>query len=119
LAQCSSGENHRRPWSGIGGSGLLVYGEAKSAQVKVVDFTLSSAAATDPERYPLSSGLSTELFGWPMAGARPQRERLRVHLHTGLGRGAALSLENFGRKSFAEVIEPAPQLAEKGLLPPS
>src|SRR5260370_37985343 len=57
------------PWmSGIGGSGLLVYGEAKTGQVKVGDFTLVSPAAADPRRYPPAGGLPNELFRWPSGG---------------------------------------------------
>src|SRR5438445_1875594 len=104
------------PWmSGIGGSGLLVYGEAKTGQVKVVDFTLVSPAATDPKRYPLADGVSNELFGWPMVEGDRNAKGFESICIPGSVAGLALALERFGRKSFAEVIEPAARLAEQGL----
>lgn len=104
------------PWmSGIGGSGLLVYGEAKTGAVKVVDFTLVSAAATDARRYPISGGVSTELFGWPIVEGDRNAKGYESICIPGSVAGLALALEKFGRKSFAEVIEPAARLAERGL----
>jgi len=104
------------PWmSGIGGSGLLVYGEAKTGAVKVVDFTLVSPGATDPKRYPLTGGTSTELFGWPSVEGDRNAKGYDSICVPGSIAGFALALESFGRKSFAEVIEPAVRLAERGL----
>src|SRR5260370_7844242 len=105
------------PWmSGIGGSGLLVYGEAKTGQVKVVDFTLVSPAATDPRRYPLAGGLSNELFGWPMVADDRNAKGYESICIPGSVAGLALALERFGRKSFAQGIDPSPRPA-KHLLP--
>src|SRR5260370_14943896 len=104
------------PWmSGIGGSGLLVYGEAKTGQVKVVDFTLVSPAATDPKRYPLADGVSNELFGWPMVADDRNAKGYESICIPGSVAGLPLALERFRRKSFAEVIEPAARLAQQGL----
>src|SRR5260370_10716854 len=104
------------PWmSGIGGSGLLVYGEAKTGEVKVVDFTVVSPAATDPKRYPLADGVSNELFGWPMVEGDRNAKGYESVCIPGSVAGLALALERFGRKSFAEGIEPAARLAEQGL----
>jgi len=104
------------PWmSGIGGSGLLVFGEAATGAVKVVDFTLVSAAATDPKRYPLSGGTSTELFGWPLVEGNRNLRGYDSICVPGSVAGLALALERFGTKSFAEAIEPAARLAERGL----
>src|SRR5579872_7481607 len=60
------------PWmSGIGGVGFLLYGHAATGRVHVVDFAAVAPAALDPGRYPLASGTSAELFGWPkVAGDR-------------------------------------------------
>src|SRR5258708_3554836 len=55
------------PWmSGIGGVGLLVYGEAASGRVSVVDFAAVAPLALDPGRYRLGSGTGGDLFGWPL-----------------------------------------------------
>ena len=104
------------PWmSGIGGSGLLVFGEAATGAAKVVDFTLISAVATDPKRYPLAGGTSTELFGWPLVEGNRNLRGYDSICVPGSVAGLALALEHFGTKSFAEVIEPAARLAERGL----
>ncbi len=104
------------PWmSGIGGAGLLVYGEAATGQVHVVDFTLVSPAATDPAAYPLASGVSADLFGWPMVAGDRNAKGFASICVPGSVAGFALALERFGRKSFAEVIEPAAVLAERGM----
>src|SRR6266851_160368 len=103
------------PWmSGIGGAGLLVYGEAATGKVHVVDFTLVSPAATDPGAYPLASGVSADLFGWPMVEGDRNAKGFASICVPGSVAGFALALERFGRKSFAEVIEPAALLAERG-----
>jgi len=106
------------PWmSGIGGAGLLVYGEAATGKVSVVDFTLVSAAGTDPRAYPIAKGGGGggDLFGWPQVeGDRNVRGYSSIAV-PGSVAGFALALERFGRKSFAEVIEPAARLAEQGL----
>src|SRR5215472_18854554 len=55
------------PWmSGAGGAGYLLYGDAKTNEVQLVDFGLVAAAKLDPGRYKLMGGKSGELFGWPL-----------------------------------------------------
>src|SRR6266852_5933617 len=55
------------PWmSGLGGAGYLVYGDAASRTVEIVDFGLIAAKALDAARYKLTGGTSAELFGWPL-----------------------------------------------------
>src|SRR5260221_5868410 len=45
------------PWmSGLGGAGYLVYGDAASRTVQVVDFGLTAAKALDTARYKLTGG---------------------------------------------------------------
>ena len=106
----------REPWmSGIGGIGLLIYGEAATGRVSVVDFTALAPRALDPAHYPLIDGTSAELFGWPLV----QDDRNLRGYHSicvpGAVEGLGLALEHFGRMSWAEVISPALALAEEGL----
>src|ERR671933_1582583 len=45
------------PWmSGIGGAGYLLYGEAATGRVSVVEFGLVAPAGLDPGRYKLTGG---------------------------------------------------------------
>jgi gamma-glutamyltranspeptidase/glutathione hydrolase len=104
------------PWmSGIGGVGLLVYGEAASGRVSVVDFAAVAPTALDPARYRLGSGTGDDLFDWPpVEGDRNLRGYESICV-PGSVDGLGLALERFGRLSFAEVIAPALALAEQGL----
>lgn len=104
------------PWmSGIGGAGLLVYGEAATGKVSVVDFTLVAPGAVDPRRYPMVGGVSSELFGWPLVECDRNLKGYESICVPGSVDGLGLALESFGRKSLAEAIEPAARLAERGL----
>jgi len=103
------------PWmSGLGGTGLLVYGGAQG-EVAVVDFTAVSAQALDPRLYPLAAGTSDDLFGWPLVEGDRNVKGYAAICVPGSVDGLGLALERFGRMSFAEVIAPAAALAEEGL----
>jgi gamma-glutamyltranspeptidase/glutathione hydrolase len=104
------------PWmSGIGGVGLLVYGEAESGRVSVVDFAAVAPRALDPARYRLASGTSDDLFGWPLVEGDRNLQGYDSICVPGSVDGLGLALERFGRLSFADVIAPALALAETGL----
>jgi gamma-glutamyltranspeptidase/glutathione hydrolase len=104
------------PWmSGIGGVGLLIYGEAASGRVSVVDFAAVSPRALDPGRYRLGSGTGDDLFGWPLVDGDRNLRGYESICVPGSVDGLGLALERFGRLSFAEVIAPALALAEQGL----
>ncbi len=106
----------REPWmSGIGGVGLLVYGEAATGRVEIVDFAAQAPLALDPARYPAAAGVSDELFGWPrVEGDRNLRGYDSICVPGSLA-GFGLALERFGRLSWREVMAPALALAEEGL----
>jgi gamma-glutamyltranspeptidase / glutathione hydrolase len=104
------------PWmSGIGGVGLLVYGEAASGRVSIVDFAAVAPRALDPARYRLGSGTSDELFGWPRVDGDRNLRGYDSICVPGSVDGLGLALERFGRLSFADAIAPALALAEQGL----
>ena len=78
----------REPWmSGIGGVGLLVYGEAATGRVEIVDFAAQAPLALDPARYPAAAGVSDELFGWPRVEGDRNLRGYEFDLRAGLGRG--------------------------------
>lgn len=106
----------REPWmSGIGGVGLLVYGDAETGRVSVVDFTALAPLALDPARYPLAAGVSGELFGWPVVEGDRNLRGYEAICVPGTVAGLALALERFGRLSWREAMAPALALAEEGL----
>jgi gamma-glutamyltranspeptidase/glutathione hydrolase len=54
------------PWmSGIGGVGLLLWADAGTKQVKVVDFGPVAAAGLDPSRYRVVGDRAPSMIGWP------------------------------------------------------
>ncbi len=104
------------PWmSGLGGAGYLLYGEAGSGKVHVVDFGLVSAAALDPGRYKPTGGVSPDIFGWPLVEGDRNLKGYESICVPGSVDGLGLALERFGRKPLAEVMAPAIRLAEAGL----
>jgi gamma-glutamyltranspeptidase/glutathione hydrolase len=104
------------PWmSGAGGSGYLIFGNAQSREVKVVDFGLIAAAKLDVGRYKLTGGRDTELFGWPLVEGDRNAKGYESICVPGSVDGLGLALESFGRKSLAEVLAPAIKLADQGL----
>ena len=106
----------REPWmSGLGGVGLLIYGEAATGRVSVVDFAAVAPLALDPARYRLGSGAGSDLFGWPaVEGDRNLRGYESICV-PGTIAGLGLALERFGRLSWQDVVAPALALAEEGL----
>jgi gamma-glutamyltranspeptidase/glutathione hydrolase len=104
------------PWmSGVGGSGYLVFGNANSREVKIVDFGLIAAAKLDPSRYKVTGGVSTELFGWPLVEGDRNLKGYESICVPGSVDGLCLALETFGRKKLPEIMAPAIRLAEQGL----
>src|SRR5579883_3455313 len=104
------------PWmSGLGGAGYLLYGEAGSGKVHVVDFGLVSAAALDPGRYKPTGGVSPDIFGWPLVEGDRNLKGYESICVPGTVDGLGLALERFGRLPLAEVMAPALRLAEEGL----
>lgn len=104
------------PWmSGIGGVGALVYGEARTGRVTVVDFTPVAPLAVDPARYPLAGGISGDIFGWPLVEADRNLKGYEAICVPGTVDGLGLAIESFGRKSLAEAIAPAQRIAAEGL----
>ncbi|HYM03830.1 MAG TPA: gamma-glutamyltransferase [Stellaceae bacterium] len=104
------------PWmSGIGGVGFLVYGEAATGRVQVVDFSAVAPSALDPRRYPVIGGKSDELFAWPRVEGDRNLKGYESICVPGSVDGLGLAVERFGRLRFADVIAPACRLAEEGL----
>ncbi|HSN39181.1 MAG TPA: gamma-glutamyltransferase, partial [Burkholderiales bacterium] len=104
------------PWnSGLGGVGFMLIYLAKEKRVAVVDFGPISPRALDPADYPLTGGLTRDLFTWPTV-----RDDRNVHgplsfAVPGHVDGLGLALEQFGSMKLAEVMQPAIELADRGM----
>jgi gamma-glutamyltranspeptidase/glutathione hydrolase len=104
------------PWNtGLGAIGFMVVHRAGQPKAEIVDFGPLSSAHTDPAAYPLSGGTQTQLFTWPaVVDDRNVHGPLSFAVPAAVD-GYGLALENWGRKTFAEVLAPAIRLARRGL----
>jgi len=104
------------PWnSGLGGIGFMLVYLAKEKRVRVVDFGPISPGALNPADFPLTGGMTSELFTWPTV-----KDDRNVHgPHSiavpGHVAGLSLALDTFGKLKFRDVIQPAIRLAERGM----
>jgi gamma-glutamyltranspeptidase / glutathione hydrolase len=106
------------PWmSGIGGGGYLLHGDAATGQVHMVDFGMKSPEALDPADYVLESGVSGNdaLFTWPKVVDDLNQVGGKSVAVPGAVAGLSAALERFGTITWAEALQPAIALAEKGL----
>ena len=104
------------PWnSGLGGVGFMLVYLARQNRVEVVDFGPISPRQLDPSAYPLTGGYTTDLFTWPTV-----RDDRNVHGPASIAvpghvDGLGLALEKFGTQKLADVLQPAIELAERGI----
>src|SRR3954469_17659493 len=104
------------PWnSGLGGVGFMLIYLAKENRVEVVDFGPISPRGLNPADYPLTGGYTSDLFTWPTVqddrnGHGPMSIAVPGHVA-----GLSLALEKFGTKKFSELIQPAIELADRGI----
>ena len=106
------------PWnSGLGGIGFMLVYLAKENRVHVVDFGPISPRNLDPADYPLVGGGVTtrDLFTWPTV-----KDDRNVHGPLSIAvpghvEGLGTALEKFGTLPFADVLQPAIALAERGI----
>src|SRR3954453_13322116 len=104
------------PWmSGVGGVGLLLWADAATRQVKVVDFGPGAPAGLDPTRYRVVGEPTATMFGWPRVEGDRNLKGAESACVPASVEGLGLAVERFGRKSLAEVMAPAIELAEAGL----
>jgi gamma-glutamyltranspeptidase / glutathione hydrolase len=104
------------PWnSGLGGVGYMLVYLAKENRVQVVDFGPVSPRGVNPADYPLTGGFTSDLFTWPTV-----KDDRNVHGPNSIAvpghvDGLGLALETFGTMKFSEVMQPAIELADKGI----
>ncbi len=104
------------PWnSGLGGVGYMLVYLAQENRIEVVDFSPVSPRALDPADYPLTGGVTRDLFAWPTV-----KDDRNVHgplsfAVPGHVDGLGLALEKFGSMKWAEVMQPAIEFAEQGI----
>ncbi|MCW5622554.1 MAG: gamma-glutamyltransferase [Burkholderiales bacterium] len=106
------------PWmSGIGGGGAMVLYRAAQRRICVIDFGMRAPASLEPDDYPLSGrGVASDLFPWAhVVDDRNVHGPLAVAV-PGTVDGMRIAHERFARLPWAELVAPAVDLADAGLL---
>lgn len=103
------------PWnSGIGGIGYLVFA-GRDGSTGIVDFGPVSPRRLDPADYPLSQGVTPDLFNWPSVVEDRNVHGPHSFAVPGMVDGLGLALERFGTMALEEVLGPAIELARRGI----
>jgi len=103
------------PWmSGLGGGGFMIVYLAKQNVVKVVDFGMISPLQLQVSDYPLSGEAGGDLFGWPAVENDTNIHGARSIAVPGSVAGYSLAIDQFGRRSWSELLDPIIKLAERG-----
>lgn len=106
------------PWmSGIGGGGAMVLYRAAEDRYSVIDFGMRAPASLDTADYAVTGeGVASDLFPW----ARVRDDR-NIHgpfslAVPGVVDGMRIAHERHATRAWRELVAPAVQLAEEGLL---
>jgi gamma-glutamyltranspeptidase/glutathione hydrolase len=106
------------PWmSGVGGGGAMVLYRASEQRYRVIDFGMRAPASLDLSVYPLTGeGVASDLFPW----ARVKDDR-NIHgplsiAVPGVVDGMRLAHERFGTMAWRDLLQPAIEFADQGLL---
>ena len=106
------------PWmSGLGGGGFATIWDAKSKQIRCLDYGMVAPAELDPRDYPLTGKPTGEgFFGWP--GVVDDRNIMGPYsiATPGLVAGLGLAHKTFGRLPWSDLAQPAIELADRGLM---
>lgn len=104
------------PWMcGMGGSGYMVIWLAAEQRAHMIDFQGVLPCNIDPADYPLDPNLPASLMGVPGVAGNANNVGYGAITVPGAVAGLSLALERFGRLGFDTVLDPAIQLAERGL----
>jgi gamma-glutamyltranspeptidase / glutathione hydrolase len=105
------------PWlSGVGGGGLLLWAAADGLAVDTLDFNVRASRNISRADYPLTGGRDGNWFDWPtVEGDRNLIGYSSISV-PGAVAGLSAALEKYGTLSWADALQPAIDLAERGML---
>jgi gamma-glutamyltranspeptidase/glutathione hydrolase len=104
------------PWlSGIGGGGFLVWADGAGQSVDTLDFNVRSARELNTADYPLEGGSDGDWFGWPTVRDNRNIVGYSSICVPGAIAGFAESLNKYGTISWEAALQPAIELAERGM----
>jgi gamma-glutamyltranspeptidase/glutathione hydrolase len=106
------------PWmSGIGGIGYMAVWVARERRAYIVDYGAIAARRLDPKTYRTIPGQApSDLFGWPPVVEDRNLKGYHSMAVPGQVDGMATALKRFGTWSWQQVMAPAIELAERGML---
>jgi len=103
------------PWmSGLAGGGAMLIYDAKKNKTHAIDYGMRSSKSLDPADYPLSGGTASDLFPWPEVTDDKNVHGPGSIAVPGLVDGVRIAHETFATKPWAELVQPAVDLATEG-----
>jgi gamma-glutamyltranspeptidase / glutathione hydrolase len=103
--------------STIAGSGTILIHLATRGETLCVDFNGVAPLAAHETMYRVIGGVSDALFPWPKVEAEANVFGHRSVAVPGSVAGLALALERYGTMTLADVLAPAIEIAENGIVP--
>lgn len=106
------------PWmSGPAAGGCMTLWRAGEQRARVVDYGMRAPGALDPADYPLTGdGRVGDLFPWPLVVGDRNVQGASAVAVPGVIAGMALAHQAHGRLPWRDLVLPAAQLAQTGLL---
>ncbi len=105
------------PWmSGIGGVGAMLMRDGQSGAITCLDFGAVSPLALNPKDYPRVGGTDGNLFGWAQVKGNRNTVGATAVVTPTQPLGLATAHKMFGRKRWRDLLGPAIQHAEDGLV---
>ncbi len=106
------------PWmSGPAAGGCMVLWRADEGRARVIDYGMRSPRELDPADYPLSgAGRSSDLFPWLAVVDDRNVQGATAVAVPGVVSGMGLAHARYGRKPWRDLLAPAIELAQHGLL---
>src|SRR5258708_7759158 len=105
------------PWmSGITAGGAMVVWRADEQKAYAIDYGMRSPAALRASDYLVGGGRDPELFAWPRVKDDRNVKGATAVAVPGVVAGLALAHERFGKLAWRDLVAPAAQLADEGML---
>jgi gamma-glutamyltranspeptidase/glutathione hydrolase len=105
------------PWmSGIGGVGVMLVRDGKTGEVTGLDFGAVSPKGLDPKHYKVVGGADGNLFGWAQVEGNRNTTGATAVCTPSQPLGLATAHKRWGRKRWRDLLQPAIQHAEHGLI---
>ncbi len=105
------------PWmSGAGGVGVMMVREAKTGKITGLDFGAVSPKSLDPKHYPVMGGADGNAFGWAQVKENRNTIGATAVCTPSQPLGLAAAHKRWGKKAWADLVRPAVEHAEKGVM---